>query len=708
MRAFPRPALLALAIVVSLPAAASAETLPADADGTRTLDAVDVRGVRVQGYAAPVTNVGLKLPVSQRETPQSVSVLTRALLDDLAADGLDEAILFVPGVALRQYDSIDTQYIARGFEITNYQLDGLPATLGRAKPRLAMYDRVEVLRGAAGLLNGAGDPGGVVNLVRKHPTAELAGNAEFSAGSWNRYRVLGDVGGPLNVEGSLRGRAVVEHEDKDLFQRGADYRYTLGYGVLETDISDDGRFSVGVSYEKLQTTPVWSGLPRHEDGRALDVSPRTALEPAWQDVTTQGRQLFAELDQGLGENWRLRVSAQYARENGRYLVGNGWGAIADDGSGWSITPTLQYRDYGNQSLDAAVLGGFQAWGRQHDVIVGANWNRSNTDASGLDFAESWAIADVHAFDPHALPRPTQLLQDSYWSGRYTTTQEGVYSVLRLRPAQRLTALLGLRYSRWNDDGLELEPVAWVSSDYGDTHLGGYAGLVYELDAHWSLYASYADVFQVQSERGIDGQLPPMQGDALEAGVKGDWFDGALNASFAVFDIRQKDRAQLDASQLPGACNGDNCYVAQGEVSSRGFEATLAGRIAEGVDVSAGYTWNKQEYSRDADLQGQPFNTWAPKQMLRLWASWRPQAAADWSFGLGASWQTETEASGGIAQPAYALWHARAGYRFDARWSLALNVDNLFDKDYWQTVGPTGWGNFRGEPRSATATVRYRF
>lgn len=450
-------------------------------------------------------------------------------------------------------------------------------------------------------------------------------------------------------------------------------------------------------------------MPRYADGRELDLDVRSSLEPAWQDITTEGRQVFADIHQGLGEHWRLRVSAQYAKENGRFLVANGWGEIdAQTGAGWSIFPTLQGRSYANQSLDAALLGDFNAWGQTQDLIVGVNWNRSITDADGADYGEAYFIDNVHAFDPFALARPVDLLEDTWWRGRYSTTQSGVYGVMRLRPTARLTALVGARYSRWQDDGLELEPERYVSSDYGDTHFGGYGGLVFDLSAAWSLYASYADIFQVQSERGVDGQLPPMQGDALEAGLKGDWFEGALNASFALFDIRQKDRAQLDASQPPGACNGGFCYLAQGEVRSRGFEATLAGRVADGLDVSAGYTWNEQEYSRDADLQGQAFNTYAPKQMVKLWASWRPPLMQAWSFGLGGNWQGETRASGGIAQPAYAVWHVRAGYRFDAHWSMALNLDNLLDKDYWQTVGPTSWGNFRGEPRSATATLRYRF
>lgn len=712
MRISTTRATLALAIALSLSAAAHAQQQDSP-DGTRPkakeLDAVVVQGVRIQGYAAPVTNVGLKLPVSQRETPQSVSVLTRPLLEDLAVDSLDEAILFVPGVAMRQYDSVDTQYISRGFEITNYQLDGLPATLGRAKPRLAMYDRIEVLRGAAGLLNGAGEPGGAINLVRKRPTREFAASAGFSLGSWDRQQVQGDVGGPLTDDGRVRGRAVVEHEDKDLFQRGGDYRYTLGYGILETDVSANGTLSLGASFEELKTTPVWSGLPRYSDGRALDLPRRASLEPAWQDIVTENRQLFAELDQGLNEDWRLRVSAQYAQEDGRFLVANGWGAIdPQTGAGWSITPTLQGRDYGNRSVDAAVLGSFAAWGSRHELIAGVGWNRSRTDADGHDFADSWAIGDVHAFDPYAAPRPTQPLPDTWWSGRYTTTQRGAYAMLRLHPGERLTALLGARYSRWQDDGLELAPMRYVSSDYGDSHLGGYGGLVFDVSGNWSLYASYADIFQPQSERSTQGQLPPMRGVALEGGLKGEWRDGALNASFALFDIRQKDRAQLDASQLPGACNGDTCYLAQGEVKSQGFEATVAGRLAEGVDVSAGYTWNRQTYSKDADLQGQPFNTYAPRQMVKLWASWRPPMAEAWSFGLGTNWQTETRASDGAAQPAYAVWNARIGYRINQHFNVSLNVDNLLDKSYWQTIGPTGWGNFRGEPRSVTASVRWRY
>ncbi len=712
MRTFSHRATLALAIALSLSTTAQAQQQNSP-DGAKAnakeLDAVVVQGVRIQGYAAQVTNVGLKLPVSQRETPQSVSVLTRSLLDDLAVDSLDDAILFVPGVAMRQYDSIDTQYISRGFEITNYQLDGLPATLGRAKPRLAMYDRIEVLRGAAGLLNGAGEPGGAINLVRKRPTKDFAADASFRIGSWDLYQVQGDIRGALNENGNVRGRVVVEHEDKQLFQRGADYRYSLGYGILETDIGNDGTLSLGMSFEKLKTTPVWNGLPRYSDGSALELPRRASLDPAWQEVVTENRQLFAELDQGLGDDWRLRLSAQYAQEDGRFMVANGWGAIdPQTGAGWSYSPTLQGRDYGNRSLDAAVLGGFEAWGRRQELIAGIGWNRSRTDADGYSYADYWTVADVHSFDPYAAPRPSQPLPDTYWAGRYTTTQRGAYAMLRLHPSERLTTLLGARYSHWQDEGLELAPTRYTGSDYGDNHLGVYGGLVFDFSRHWSLYASYADIFQPQSERSTTGQLPPMRGDALEGGIKGEWLDGALNASIAIFDIRQKDRAQLDAAQAPGACNGGNCYLAQGEVKSQGFEATISGRVATGVDVSAGYTWNKQTYSKDANLQGQPFNTYAPRQMLKLWASWRPRSAEAWSFGLGSNWQTETRSSSGAVQPAYAVWSARAGYRFNEHLSLALNVDNLLDKTYWQTIGPNGWGNFQGEPRSVTASVRFRF
>lgn len=212
MRTFSHRATLALAIALSLSTTAQAQQQNSP-DGAKAnakeLDAVVVQGVRIQGYAAQVTNVGLKLPVSQRETPQSVSVLTRSLLDDLAVGSLDDAILFVPGVAMRQYDSIDTQYISRGFEITNYQLDGLPATLGRAKPRLAMYDRIEVLRGAAGLLNGAGEPGGAINLVRKRPTKDFAADASFRIGSWDLYQVQGDIRGALIV-GQINGELALQ------------------------------------------------------------------------------------------------------------------------------------------------------------------------------------------------------------------------------------------------------------------------------------------------------------------------------------------------------------------------------------------------------------------------------------------------------------------------------------------------------------------
>lgn len=175
---------------------------------------------RSGSYAAGTIATATRLPLTQRETPQSISVVTRQKMDDFDLTTIDEVMSHVPGISVVTYDSERTEYYARGFAIQNFQYDGIPMrrdsafSAGNTLTDMVIYDRVEVLKGSTGLLTGSGEPGATINLVRKKPTRAFQGHVTASAGSWDSYRGEVDLSGAVNASGSVRARGVLAYQDR--------------------------------------------------------------------------------------------------------------------------------------------------------------------------------------------------------------------------------------------------------------------------------------------------------------------------------------------------------------------------------------------------------------------------------------------------------------------------------------------------------------
>lgn len=172
-------------------------------------------------YTTGATSSSTKLPLSIRETPQTVTVVTRQNMDDQGAQSIGDVLRNAPGISTQAYDSDRMEYSARGYAITNFQYDGVNSMYdgvfdeGATKVDMALYDRVDIVKGATGLLSGSGEPSATVNLIRKKPTREFKASITGSAGSWDNYRTEGDISGPLNEDGSVRGRFVTALQDAD-------------------------------------------------------------------------------------------------------------------------------------------------------------------------------------------------------------------------------------------------------------------------------------------------------------------------------------------------------------------------------------------------------------------------------------------------------------------------------------------------------------
>lgn len=286
-------------------------------DASPILDTVEVRAAAeasavTEGsgsYAPRHVTVGSKNPVPWKEVPASVSVVTRQQIEDQNLITVEDALRQVVGVTAIPYGDGTAYFQSRGHQ-SDVQYDGIPANNGLqylGQFDLAMYDRIEVLRGPAGVLQGAGSPAGTVNMVRKRPTAEPSISGTASAGSWGRGRSELDISRPLNESGSVRGRAVVAGESYGTFlEKGRD-RSFMGYGVIEADLTPDTRLTLSATAQKERGRGIDYGVGVHADGSFVRLPRSTFYGTDWSRADNTTTEYFAELGHRFNSNWQAKI-----------------------------------------------------------------------------------------------------------------------------------------------------------------------------------------------------------------------------------------------------------------------------------------------------------------------------------------------------------------------------------------------------------------
>lgn len=667
---------------------------------------------------------------SLKETPQSVTVITRKMLDDQNLNTIDQVMEKTPGITV--YDSTmgGKYFYSRGFRMSGqYQYDGVPLDMGNLYVQadsfssdMAYYDRVEVLRGAAGMMKGSGGTAGGVNFVRKRGQATAQTDVTLSGGSWDNYRGQVDTGGPLNDSGTIRGRAVVAEQSRHYFVDDANRKDQVYYGALDVDLNPDTTLGLGVAYEDVDANPCWGGMPRYRDGSDLRLSRSTCLDPSWNTWRSKRTTVFADLKHQLNDDWALKVASVYTKntQDIKYAFASGTVTPGVDTTG--VLGSLYDYDQVDYGLDAYVDGKFAAFGQQHELVLGFNASRSNKN----DFySVAFLPQRQNVFNPDKhIPEPddSYFIENSSRGGPVdsVTKQQGVYSTLRLKLADPLTFVVGSRVS-WYSSDTDYDFINSGTSEHASTKETGqvtpFAGLLLDLDENLTAYTSYSEIFTPQGNyRSEDGStLRPLVGQSYELGIKGAWFNGRLNSSFNLFRTIQKDQAQTDYNSSCPSSDG-YCYVNSGKVRAQGFEAEISGEVIERLQLLAGYTYTQTKTLDDLDtsLNGAAFNSYVPRHLLRMWGDYQLDGALErFTVGAGVNAQSDnfrvSPLSGEkISQSGYAVWNGRIGYRIDDTWSVALNGNNLFDKRYYATIGTETFGNYYGDPRNFMVSVKASF
>lgn len=711
----PQPQRLSVAVLVALCVVAPAAFADTAADPT-TLDKVVVKGERAEGYSVRRTSAGTRFDLAPREIPQSVSIISHQRIEDQNLDDIIDVLANTTGVTSTQSDSERTEFYARGFYIDAYQFDGLPTQMvqnwsyGDSGLDLALYDRVEVVRGATGLLSGAGNPSASVNLIRKHAdSAELAGSVSVNVGSWGRTRTTVDVGSALNASGTVRGRVIGSYLDTDGQMDRYNQRKTLGYAVIDADLTPDTQLSVGYDYQQKRANgATWGGFPMlYSDGSRTGYDESFNASPEWTYWDTTSKQAFATLQHAFSNGWKFKVGATHdetkADDKLFYPAYNDWTtgeSNFDRTTGAGISPSAGFYNTERKvtGVDGYIDGPFQLFGREHQLMAGLSYNKREY----ANYGDYQVGGPGQTWDPFAsYLNWTGKIGEPNWNplalaSEGTITQKAGYAAARLSLADPLKLIIGARYTDWKSEGEGADRAHKVTTPY--------AGLVFDINDTYSTYASYTEIFQPQTLKDRNGSyLDPVDGKSYEVGVKGAWFDNRLNASLAVFRIEQDNVGQATGEPVQGSQNEFAYRAARGTVS-RGFEFEVNGELAPGWNA----TFGASRYVAK-DINGADINTNLPQTALKLFTSYTPQSLQALTVGGGANWQNRiyypVPAYGRIEQSGYALVSAFLRYRISPEFSVQANLNNLLDKKYLSQIN--GYGAY-GDGRNGSLTFTWAF
>ncbi|MCP8898081.1 TonB-dependent siderophore receptor [Gilvimarinus xylanilyticus] len=673
----------------------------------------------VEKTLSTATGLGLTL----QETPQSVSILTFERMQDQNITTILEAVNNAVSVSSEEVDNVRNNFYSRGFRIDSYQIDGVPTSWslggdsGETVADTAIYERIEFVRGATGLLTGVGDPSASINLVRKHADSrDLTGFVDFAVGSWDKRRITADVSSGLNQSGSLRGRVVARALEGESHVDYYEDDKNIFYGVLESDLTDSTLLRVGASYQHSDPkSTVWGALPTFfSDGSKTDwdVSKTTAMD--WNRWETTNTNYFASLSHVFNNGWELNANYNklfYEKATKLLYV---YGSL-DKETGTGLN-AQRYRSDGESeqdSIDVQLRGDYQLFNQVHDFALGALYSDQSADTFtqlplGGDMSGGFDRVDVGNFYEWGGLYEPEWSDERTQSQASETEQRGYYGVTRLSVTDKLKFIVGGRVATWLRTGFD-----WSGTvDYGNKdEFIPYAGALYDVTDNHRVYASYTEIFKPQNNRDANGEfLEPLVGESSEIGLKSRFLDDRLQTTVALFDIRQDNLAQVDTN-FEGTPEQQTAYIAAQGAESTGIEIEVVGQPVDGWNISAGYT---QYDIEDAD--GNDLNTDMPTKQFKLFTSYQFSGAlSGLMIGGGANWQNETYSQGEnpageddrFTQEAYTLVNAMARYDFTDALSLQLNAANLTDEKYYTQVGQ--FSSFRyGTPRNYTLGVNYRF
>lgn len=693
-----KPAALAVLSAIGIVSVAAEQTLPQ----------VTVQGQAeradgpVEGYRATRSSTFTKTDTPLKEVPGSVSVVPADLMKDQAMQSLADVIRYVPGATAHQGEGNRDQFILRGMSAgADLYVDGIRDD-AQVFRDLYNLERVEVLKGAGGMIFGRGGAGGVLNRVTKKPVFGQVGAASVSVGQHKQLRGSVDIGGKISDAAAWRLNAMAE--DGESFRDGFDMnRYAVNPALT---LLPGAQTALTFGYEHLRDERTADrGFPS-QNGRPFDADQSTFFGNAGQsDAHSYVDSAYAILDHELGGGTQLKNNLRVTHYDKYYQnVFPATGAAVSAAGNVTISAYNNANQRTNVFNQTDLTNKFSTGGVEHTLLAGlelGHQDSTNKRNTGFFGAAGTALsAIVPASAPLAVA--TAFRQNGTDANNNVKADiAAVYVQDQIALSKEWKALAGLRYDYFKarlDDRRTL--VAATDLEHTDTEFSPRVGLIWSPNAVSTYYASYSYSFLPSAETlGLaanTANLDPENAKNYEVGGRWDLLP-ELTLSAALF--------RLDRNNVRNA-DGLGSIVLTGQTRTEGVEIGLQGDVTRNWQVYAGYAYLDSRITKATAAAGnlghRPQLT--PENTLSVWNKFA--LGGGWSTGLGIIYQDESfpNADNTVTLPAFTRVDGAVYYAFaDRKTRLALNIENLFDKKYFPTADANN-NISPGAPRNVRLTL----
>ena len=714
-----------------LPVAVAAALLSAYSFGAGdVVEQVDLPTVQVKGigkqttsnYTIPASSAATGIRLTQRETPQSLSVVTEKQMDDQGLDTLQDVLKQTPGVfhsKMGNNVSGHSQFISRSQSIDSISVDGAPKFLydGKAIRRgtnnldSALYEQVVVVRGASGLSNGGmGEPGGTVALERKKPTAKPAVSVEAGVGSWKHYRFVLDANHPLNADNTLRGRAIlVSDHGGDYLPNTSRHNHTF-YGILSYDLTPQTHWRLGTEIHRFRNTgsspfsylTVAGDPENNQPFEPFAASPRSNSSAKWAYGKENSAEIFTSVNHEFENGWTLNGNYSHTYGKSDAVAGMAGPFVINPDYSAQFVAERDQAKYTDQDFSLSLDGDYPLLGRKHEFNAGISYQYNKETPSYYERNKDGIVPDLRLFDGNFTKPAIPYLRDGFAHMKNFS----VYGSTRFKLTDRLALIGGGRFVDWQYR-YSSDRNHFADSRHKNKVFIPYLGASYDLNDNLTAYTSYTTIFRPQP-RYLDRNgkpLEPQRGKTYELGLKASWFEDRLNASAAAF-INKRDHL---GKEIRDDEHQRIYYESVNNTTTKGVELSVGGRLSDKWLINASYA-----YSKLKNDSGNLVNPSYPTHLFKLFTAY--DVTDRLNLGANVNWQSGTNAVSDEYQPLtaagkealtqrpYATLDLTAHYKIGKSTRIGLDFENVFNKRY----RPMPDIHVYGTPRSLTATLKHTF
>ncbi len=636
------------------------------------------------GYQSRPSLTATKTDTPLVDVPQSITVVTRELIDDQAMRSMGDVVRFMPGVGIAQGEGNRDTPVLRGNSSTaSFFLDGIRDDVEYFRD-FYNADRIEALKGPNAMIFGRGGPGGLINRVTKQadqtPVRELA----FTVGAWEQYRTTVDFGRPVSDRLAVRVNGLFE--DSGSYRADVTLRRYAANPTLAFQIAPRTTLRAGFEYfhdERIADR----GVPSYQ-GRPLAVAAATFFgDPAQSPTHTTVRAFNAALHHDFGQGLTLRNTSRFA-DYGKFYQNVFPGAVNAAGTAVSISGYNNGTDRENFFNQTDLVYPTGTGRIEHVILLGLELGRQETDnlrRTGYFTAVSPTTTSVTV----PLTSPRYALPVTFQPSATDANNHGVADTVAVYAQDQITllpqlqAILGARLENFTVDFRNNRTGTTISQR--DRLVSPRAGLIWKPAPTASIYASYSESSlprageQLASLIITNRAFDPEKFENIELGVK---WDARPDLSFSAA-VYQLDRRNVVVADPADATRS---LLVDGQ-STEGFELGLTGRINPHWSLTGGYAYQDGEIkaTQSASIRAGARLAQLPRHSASLWN--RYDLNTTWGFGLGWIYRDEIFAStdNTVSLPGFARVDAAIFCRINDRLRAQLNVENVLDRDYFASA-----------------------